>query len=1203
MSLQQIKSDDIATWDSLEDVAESLKKRGLQPEPSLGEDNELVLRLTDDDEFMVLIKAPPGETAASFKSRTNVNTHTGMVATDDFEEFTFITRIRTWDAHGRTKYQQLSFSKEQMTSETGEKNTILQKLNNIEFNKPETIFNSLYDTKQVVKDFYEDFEELRTELVQEVAGIPDDRGDAKQRYVQVTLDRMIFLYFIQEKGLLDHDTEYLHKMHEQFSEDGDVYEEFYDPLFFDILAEGKKDTTYGNLPYLNGGLFSKNPVEEEFDDARLGETAEETSTLFGKILSFLSDWNWNVDERLDIVDPKNLSPAILGHIFEQTVNQKEMGAYYTPEEITGFMSRRTVHPWLLDRVNDTHGTNYEAIDDIFELDVSSVGGDKVEAMADGGIAQTVDLDAVNQEHVKTLYFDALNELRVLDPAVGSGAFLLAAQEVLLDIYLQCIEYFQALRDEQPWELHGEVEEELDKIDATNGTATLYAKNQIILNNLYGVDIDEGGVEICKLRLWLSMVADIENEPKEVEPLPNIDFNIRQGNSLVGFVDSVEPSGNPEQTTKENSEGTTIGDWNVRSKYQNIRDAVKKYRDADTSSEAVKHRKNAEELMDKYREEFNEDLLEEFHDAGLDDVDISDVEDFDPFHWMVEFAFVWGDGKFDVVIGNPPWDRIKPLRDDFFSKYDETFRTRLPDEKDAVQEELLSDETISKGWEKYQDEMETRAEYFKKSRSYKLQRPEIDGRIKPNPNDLSSLFFERVFSLADDSSRVAQILPGAIFNGASCKDLRTHLLDTSQVDVLTIFQNNGIFDQIHHQYKFGILIFQNEGSTQSVSGKYSKGSLEILKKFDSEAISIPREVLTKYSPEAKIFPYVESETKLKVLRKIIRNPELGDENASGWYMEPYQGLRRTSDSDRFVDESVGEYPVYGGSNIYQFNYSPEFIGDIEPPKFWSVEPDTDPERSAKQRMREKTVRDLKRAIYETFDGSGSQKSFVNELLEENRGKPLSEDDVLLDSSEYRIVLRDITNATNERTLIAAVIPKGVVCHNTLRTIRNFRIEPYEEGLKEDNLHSFYQTIFTDEELFAGLGLINSLPFDYLLRTKVDTHVVTYKFKESQVPHLTNDDNWFHYISERAARLNCYGDEFTEMRERLGDIEASTDENERMRLQAEIDAAAFHAYGLDRRDTEFVLDDFHRVNKPRVMTEEYFDLVFEKYDELTETGPHP
>lgn len=147
------------------------------------------------------------------------------------------------------------------------------------------------------------------------------------------------------------------------------------------------------------------------------------------------------------------------------------------------------------------------------------------------------------------------------------------------------------------------------------------------------------------------------------------------------------------------------------------------------------------------------------------------------------------------------------------------------------------------------------------------------------------------------------------------------------------------------------------------------------------------------------------------------------------------------------------------------------------------------------------------------------------------------------------------------------------------------------------------MFTDRELFAGLGIINSIPFDYILRTKVDTHVVTYKFKESQAPHLSDGDDYFEFISTRAARLNCYGEEFEEMRARLGGIESVTGEQERRRLQAEIDAAAFHAYSLDRPDTKFVLEDFHRVENPRLMNESYYDMVLEKYDELAAKGPMP
>jgi len=180
---------------------------------------------------------------------------------------------------------------------------------------------------------------------------------------------------------------------------------------------------------------------------------------------------------------------------------------------------------------------------------------------------------------------------------------------------------------------------------------------------------------------------------------------------------------------------------------------------------------------------------------------------------------------------------------------------------------------------------------------------------------------------------------------------------------------------------------------------------------------------------------------------------------------------------------------------------------------------------------------------------------------------------------------------------------VVCHNKLHTIRPYEINPDENHLSGKPLNNVYERIFTDRELFVALGLLNSIPFDFLMRTKIDSTVVMYKFEESQIPHLTAGDNWFEYISNRAARLNCYGDEFEEMRERLGGVQPATDKDERLKLQAEIDAAAFHAYGLNQQDVEFVLEDFHRVNNARKMTREYFHMVFEKYDELENRGPKP
>jgi hypothetical protein len=481
----------------------------------------------------------------------------------------------------------------------------------------------------------------------------------------------------------------------------------------------------------------------------------------------------------------------------------------------------------------------------------------------------------------------------------------------------------------------------------------------------------------------------------------------------------------------------------------------------------------------------------------------------------------------------------------------------------------------------------------------MQTPTISGTTQGTENDLSALFLERVFQLTKEGGYVAQVLPGAIFNGASTKDLRTYLLDETTVEKLVTFENRGVFFEIDTRYNFGVIAFRNDGRTEDLNGIFQQIEMDILQNFEEGSLTIPRQVLREYSPEARIFPYLQSQEEVDVLDTILAHPPVGDGSTEGWHAQPYAELHRTSDTDRFAeDPSKGEYPVYGGSDVYQFSYDPSFI-DIDPPEFWSVEEDTDPDASAKRRIREKNWRKLKRALYDAFDGTGSQIGFMNEVLEEHRGEELSEDDVLLDCTEYRIVFRDVARASDERTIIASVIPPGIVCTNTLHTIRPYEIVPAEDDLSDSPLHSVYKRVFTDESLFVALGLINSVPFDYLMRTKIDTHIMMYKFKESQVPRLTESDDWFDYIWRRAARLNCYG-AFAEMRKRLGGIDPATDPEEREVLQAELDAAAFHAYGLDREQTAFVLEDFHRVRSSRRMTDEYFESVLEKYDELSGSG---
>jgi hypothetical protein len=581
----------------------------------------------------------------------------------------------------------------------------------------------------------------------------------------------------------------------------------------------------------------------------------------------------------------------------------------------------------------------------------------------------------------------------------------------------------------------------------------------------------------------------------------------------------------------------------------------------------------------------------------------DLAWLDPFHWPLEFPVAHREGGFDVVLGNPPWDVVKADRDRFFPALDPEFRTRPPAEKDERQAALLEDPDVAERWERFRREQRLLADYFDASGDYALQNPTVDGRAVGSEHDLSMLFLERVLSLGGPAARVGQFLPGNVSLGASAKDLRTHLLEETEIGHLVGFENSGLVPDLHRQYKLCVVGFRNGGATESLRVAHGAGDGRVLRRFDESAVAVPADLLASYSPAARTFPFLRSREQVDLLADLVGPPPLGERVEGAWFAEPYTELHRAQDTDRF-DAGDGDYPVYGGRNVYQFVHDDAVFEDIEPPSLWSVTAGRDPSRSARRRIRERAFNghdprfSPKPAVYEAFDGSGSQRAFVDDLLRERRGEGLSLDDVLLDCTAYRIVYREIANATNERGMVAAVVPPGVVCHHKLHTVRPYVVEPTEADLLAPTLQGAYERVFTDRELFAAVGLLNSLPFDYLLRSKLDTSVVMYKFRESQLPRLTAGDRWFEPVASRAARLNCYGEAFAPMRERLGGVDPVTDMAERRRVQTELEAAACHAYGLDRGQVGFLLSDFHTVERPRLVDDDYLDAVAGAFDRLAD-----
>ena len=485
------------------------------------------------------------------------------------------------------------------------------------------------DVEKVTKQFYERFK-TEIEAFQKFINGITAQGD-RDWYASLMLNRMMFVYFIQKQGFLDGDPDYLrNKLGEVQGKYGDgLFQEFYQDflirLFHDGLGqpESERDVELaellGQVPFLNGGLFDVHDLERDNPDITIPDEA------FERVFGFFDGYRWHLDERPRRED-NEINPDVLGYIFEQYVNQKQMGAYYTKEDITGYITRNTVIPFLFDAAKKEctvafnpgggvwrllqddpdryiypavgHGVawRYSPDSDPVRLEQAlelpediSAGLDDVyqrggwnqpapeayalptetwrevvarrrryqevrDKLAAGGVSDvndliTLNLDAeqfaldviVQSERPKLLraFWHALRDVSVLDPTCGSGAFLFAALNILEPLYTACLEGMRGFLDDlertqrpRHQQTLGDFRDILKQADRHSSQRYFILKS-IVLNNLYGVDIMEEAVEICKLRLFLKLVAQLESYD-QIEPLPDIDFNIKAGNTLVGF---------------------------------------------------------------------------------------------------------------------------------------------------------------------------------------------------------------------------------------------------------------------------------------------------------------------------------------------------------------------------------------------------------------------------------------------------------------------------------------------------------------------------------------------------------------------------------------------------------------------------------------------------------------------------------------------
>ena len=395
-----------------------------------------------------------------------------------------------------------------------------------------------FSVEKLSKDFFEDF---RRAFGRVVADIKErNRGWLKElaeHEAQILLNRLIFLYFIQRKGWLNRRRDYLHaafKEHDAKDPDGTSY---YDKFLKNVFVKFSDNDAYfldlGDLPFLNGGLFDD---EQENLSPRYGMKIG--NALFRHVFDdLLNAYNFTVREDTPLEQEVAIDPEMLGKIFEALVLQLEKGddgtkslrhdtgSRYTPRPIVHFLCREGLRAWLEQFPPDpARAADWpQRLEKLLALDASDGLDDSERAVLN---------DCLTAEEARAL-LDRLDDLRACDPAVGSGAFPVGLLHELVNLIRLCE---TRSRGKDPVETDSE---------------WLYnTKSRIIQRVLYGVDIQERAIEICKLRLWLSLMVDCEIGvdvddcsatafrdalKKKVTPLPNLDFKIRRANSLIDMV--------------------------------------------------------------------------------------------------------------------------------------------------------------------------------------------------------------------------------------------------------------------------------------------------------------------------------------------------------------------------------------------------------------------------------------------------------------------------------------------------------------------------------------------------------------------------------------------------------------------------------------------------------------------------------------------